>query len=173
MYCSYCAGVLDPSQAVCPKCGRAVEAAPVAVPVAVPMIAAAAPAGERPSSVRLAALLLLIALGISMLSVAGYVLRPGVYSRLPASYIARTIGFLGLEIVLLVCIWQRQAWARIGLALALVWAIGNLSITILRIGGSVAFASTFLVSILVAGLRVWALYLLFRPESNGWYRNKN
>jgi hypothetical protein len=168
MYCSYCAGVLDPSQAVCPKCGRPVPAA--TAPVAVPIIATAAPTGERPSIVRVAALLLLIALGMSMLSVAGYMLRPGVFSRLPASYFARSIGFQVLEIVLLVCIWQRQAWARIGLALALVWAIGNLLITILRVGGSVAFASTFLVSILVAGLRVWALYLLFKPESNRWYR---
>jgi hypothetical protein len=156
MYCSYCAGVLDPSQAVCPKCGRPVPAAPVA---------AAAP-NERPSSVNLAALLLLIALGLSLLSTASIFLNPRMYNHLPVSFFARTIGFLVLEIVLLVCIWQRQAWARI--ALVLVWGIGNLLMSILRIGASFAFVS-LAVPILVDGLRVGAVYLLFRPNSNAWY----
>ena len=156
MYCSYCAGVLDPSQSVCAKCGR-------------PVPAATAPANERPSSVSLAALLLVIALGFSMLSTASIFLTPSLISRLPASFYARTIGFLVLEIVFLVCIWQRQAWARVGLVLVLVWGIGNLMMSMLRIGASFAFVS-LAVPILVDGLRLAALSLLFRPASNAWYR---
>ena len=164
MYCSYCAGVLDPSQTVCPKCGRPV---PVSAPAATP-IAAASP-NERPSSVSLAALLLVIALGISLLSTASILVNPSLISRLPASFYARTIGFLVLEIVLLVCIWQRQSWARIGLALVVVWGIGNLMMSMLRMGASYPFWNLF-VPILLDGMRVWAVYLLFRPASNAWYR---
>jgi hypothetical protein len=69
----------------------------------------------------------------------------------------------------LVCIWQRQAWARIALILVLVWGIGNLMMGMLRIGASYPFMNLF-VPILVDGLRVGAVYLLFRPASNAWYR---
>jgi len=160
MYCSYCAGVLDPSQAVCPKCGRPAPVAAVAAP------------DERPSSVRLAALLLVIALGISLLSTTSLLLNPGLIGRLPAWFYARTIGFLVLEIVLLVCIWQRQGWARIGLALVLVWGIGSLMMSMLRMGASYPFVNLF-VPILVDGLRIGAVYLLFKPASNAWYRKQN
>jgi hypothetical protein len=113
---------------------------------------------------------LLIALGISMLSTASIFLNPRMYNHLPVSFFARTIGFLVLEIVLLVCLWQRQAWARIALVLVLVlvWGIGNLLMSMLRIGASFAFLS-LAVPILVDGLRVGAVYLLFRPNSNAWY----
>ena len=157
MYCSYCAGVLDPTQPYCPKCGRPVPTA------------AAAATNERPSSVNLAALLLALALGISLLSTAGIFFTPSLISRLPAMFYATTIGFLILEIVLLICIWQRQGWARIALALVLVWGIGNLMMSMLRMGASYPFW-TLLTPILVDGLRVGAVYLLFRPASNAWYR---
>jgi hypothetical protein len=168
MYCSYCAGLLDPSQSVCPKCGRPVPAAAPVV-AAPPVTAVAAAPNERPQSVSLAALLLVIALGFSVMSTASILLNPSLISRLPASFYARTIGFLVLGIVLLVCIWQRQAWARIALILVLVWGIGNLLVSMLRIGSSYPFMNLF-VPILVDGLRVAAVYLLFRPASNAWFR---
>jgi hypothetical protein len=153
-YCSYCAGVLDPGQPVCPKCGRPVEAAPAPAPPAV--------VNERPKSVRLAVILLLISSGISLLSFGVLFRVPSLLTRFPASF------FFGL--VFVIGIWQRQAWARIATVLLLVWGIANLLISILRIGGSVAFASSLFVPLLVNGLRVWAVYLLFKPESNTWLR---
>ena len=152
MYCSYCAGVLDPTQPVCPKCGRPVEAAPAPAPPAV--------VNDKERS--LAVILLLISSGISLLSFGVLFRVPGLLTRFPASF------FFGL--VFVIGIWQRQAWARIATVLLLVWGIANLLISIPRIGGSVAFAPSLFVPILVDVLRVCAVYLLFKPESNAWYR---
>ena len=154
MYCSYCAGVLDPGQTICPRCGR--------------QAGATALVNERPSSVRLAAILLLIAWGLGLLSFGILFQSASLTSRLPAFYFLRTAGFSVLGFMLIVCIWMRQAWARIGMVLFAGWGILNLLITIQRIPGS-AMAGLAM-PLLVAALRLGGIYFLFRPDSNAWFR---
>ncbi len=156
MYCSYCAATLETGQAMCPRCGR--ETGAVA-------------GEERPGSVRVAALLLLIAWGIGLLSLSGLFVQPGLIARLPAYFFARTIALAILWIVLTILIWNRQGWARIGMALVLVWGIGNLTVQPAPHSiGSVAIAISLAVPVVVDGLRICAVYLLTKPESNQWYR---
>jgi Na+/proline symporter len=154
MYCSFCAANLEPGQAMCPRCGR--ETGAVA-------------GEERPGSVRVAALLLLIAWGIGLLSLSGLFVQPGLIARLPAYFFARTIALAILWIVLTILIWNRQGWARIGIVLVLVWSIGTLLFNLLRMPGGVAMAVSLAVPVVVDVLRICAVYLLTKPESNKWY----
>lgn len=156
MYCSYCAAVLVPGQAACPKCGRAMEAA--------------AAGGSRPSSVRVATILLLVSEALVFLMFASLTASPGMISRLPGLFLLRTFGFFVIAIVLIVCLWQRQGWARIAMALFVLWGVANLAISIMWTSRSVGIAPSFLVAGLADVLRLCALYLLFKPESNAWYR---
>jgi hypothetical protein len=75
-----------------------------------------------------------------------------------------------LWIVLMICVWQRQAWARIAIALLLFWGITNLMTTGLRMGGSMASAASLAFPLLIAIMRACAVYLLFRPDSNAWFK---
>jgi hypothetical protein len=154
MYCSYCAANLETGQAMCPRCGRETGAV----------------AGDRPSSVRVAALLLLIAWGIGLLSLSGLFVQPGLIARLPAYFFARTITLAILWIVLTILIWNRQGWARIGIVLVLVWNIGTLLFNILHMRDLAAIAISLAVPVVVDVLRICAIYLLTKPESNAWYR---
>ncbi len=160
-YCSYCAAALDPAQAMCTRCGRAVAAEPAPVPVPV--------VNKMPSSVQLGTGLLVASLVISLFSLAGLLMMAGM-GRLPVAFFLRTLGLWILEIVLIVCIWQRQAWARIAIALLLAWSICNLMLTVLRVGGSIGLISNLVVPFLVDAARLCAVYLLFRPTSNAWFK---
>jgi hypothetical protein len=133
-----------------------VAGAPVAIPVA---------AGDRPSGVRLAAVLLLISCLISLMSLASLLMMPNLFSR--GFVLIRSVGIWGLWVVLTVLIWQRQGWARFAILLLLAWAIGNMAITGMRIHG-VLFALAF--PLLMAGLRAGAAFLLFQPESSAWFK---
>jgi hypothetical protein len=72
--------------------------------------------------------------------------------------------------VLPICIWARQNWARFAVVVFLVWAIGNLSFTILRYAGSSAISLTLAIPLLTDAIRVWAAVLLFKPESTAWFK---
>jgi hypothetical protein len=157
-YCSYCAAILDPAQPVCARCGRP-------APTAAPPASAAVTVNERPSSIRVAAILLLISCLISMLSLAPALLR------LPPMFLVRTVTLLAAWIVLTILIWQRQAWARIAILVLIVWAVGNLLITSLRIGESGTLAFSLAFPLLIDALRIAAAYLLFKPESSTWFKS--
>jgi hypothetical protein len=162
-YCSYCAAVLDPGQPVCARCGR-----PAAVAAATP--SAPAVAEKRPSSVRLATILLLIAWGANFLSLAGFLVNPSVFTRMSVLVPLRMVGLSLLWMVLPICIWARQNWARFAVVVFLVWAIGNLAFTIYRYAGSSTIALTLAMPLLTDALRVWAAVLLFKPESTAWFK---
>jgi hypothetical protein len=159
MYCSYCAGVLEPGQTICPRCGRQVGATPALV-------------SERPSSVRLAAILLLISWGLGLLSFAILFQSASLITHLPVYYFARTAGFSVLGIVLIVCIWLRQAWARIGMVLFVGWGILTLLIAIQRVPGSSTAMAGLAFPLLVAALRLGGIYFLFKPDSNAWFSKR-
>jgi hypothetical protein len=142
---------------MCPRCGRETGAV--------------AGAESRPGSVRVAAILLLIAWGIGLLSLSGLFVQPGLIARLPEYFFVRTFALAILWLVLTILIWNRQGWTRIGIVLVLVWSIGTLLLNLLRIHGSMTLAISFAVPVVVDGLRICAVYLLSKPESNQWYRN--
>jgi hypothetical protein len=80
-YCSHCAAVLDPSLAMCARCGRPTQ----------PAIAA-----EPPSSVRVAILLLLVSWGIPLLMLARAMVLYGPRIGIMAQSIAGAVLWLVL-----------------------------------------------------------------------------
>jgi hypothetical protein len=120
--------------------------------------------------VRIAGILLLISCVISLLSLAATLLTSGMVSRMPAQFLVRPIAFAILWIVLTILVWQRQAWARIAILLILAWSIANLLFSMLRIGGALTLVFSLAFALLVDALRAGAAYLLFKPDSNTWYK---
>jgi uncharacterized paraquat-inducible protein A len=144
---------------MCPRCGRQVGATPALV-------------NERPSSVRLAAILLLISWGLGLLSFSILFQSASLTARLPAFYFLRTAGFSVIGIVLIVCIWLRQVWARIAMVLFVGWGILTLLIAMQRISGSAMAMAGLAVPLLVAALRLGGIYFLFKPDSNAWFSKR-
>ncbi len=150
MYCSYCAAVLEPNQALCPRCGRS-----TGTPTA----------DARPPTVLAAVLLLLISWIVGLMSFAAILFRIG----LRFSFI-QTIFFSIVWLALIVALWQRQGWARIAVVLLIAWSLVNLAITFIRITGingpmwgmSIAAGENI--------LRIVAVVLLFGPQSNAWFK---
>ena len=161
-YCPNCAAVLDPTQKFCARCG---QPSTIFVSTAPPLQAAAE---GRPSSVKIGTGLALLAMVIGLFSYYRLVLNPTMYSRLPFSFFLRFFGFLGVDIVLIICLWKRQAWARIGLALIIAWAIYNLTTGFIRYGSRdpISYAFPHFLEL----LRIAGLVFLFKPESNAWYK---
>jgi len=155
-YCSYCAAVLDAGQPVCSRCGRPAPTAPA--PATMP---AQVVVGTRSSNVRIATILLLISCVISLFSLAGTFLM----GRLPAVFLFRTVGLWVVWVVLTILVWQRQSWARIAIALLIAWSVANLLISILRVGTSVGLLFSLGLTVVIVGLRVCAVYLLFKKDS--------
>jgi len=162
-YCSYCAAVLDPTQTMCARCGHAAPIAPIPpaapIPVAVPVIVDA-----RPSAVTVASALLLLSCLISLMSLASMLIMP---SRIPSVFLARSGGLWILWVVLTILVWQRQSWARIAILVLLAWSLVNLMLTGLRLSAAI-FA--LLVPLLIDALRIGAAFLLFKQESNAWFK---
>lgn len=82
-------------------------------------------------------------------------------------FLVRSIGFLVLWIVLTTLVWQRQTWARIAIVLLVAWSLGNLMLTGLHVSLAV-FALA--VPLLIDTMRIVAALLLFRPQSNAWFK---
>ncbi len=162
-YCPNCAAVLDPAQKFCSRCGQPSGVAPIAVTPAVP-----AANGTFPTSVRMAIVILLICCAISIFSVANFLLK---YHRFSTSqYLVRSIGFDVLWIMFVIGLWQRQNWARFAVLALVAWGVGNLAFSMIRLSSSSLAIFTFALPILVAVLHVLAGYLLFRPDSNAWFK---
>jgi hypothetical protein len=101
------------------------------------------------------------------MSLASIFVMPNMLSRMPAILLGRTIGLWILWIVLTILVWQRQAWARIAILLLLAWSLMNLMLTGLRFSTAI-FA--LVVPLLIDALRIAAAFLLFKPESNAWFK---
>jgi hypothetical protein len=154
-YCSFCAAPLEANQTMCNRCGRSPEAV--------------ASAG-RPGSVTTAGILLTVAFVLGILSLGGLLLRPGIIPLLPMTYWIRTIGVSALWIVVLLCYWQRQGWARIGIVLLTLWAVGNLMLALTRNLSLAALSFSLAFALLLAILRIGAVVLMFTPASNAWFK---
>ena len=165
-YCSYCAAVLDPGTTTCARCGHGAPAAPI--PAAIPL-----PPGvpfavnARPSAVTIAFVLLLISCLISLMSLASIFMMSSVVAHISALLLGRTVGIWILWIVLTILVWQRQGWARIAILLLLAWSLVNLMLTGLRFSAAIF---SLLVPLLNDALRIGAAILLFKQESNAWFK---
>ena len=163
MFCPHCATPLDPAQQFCPTCGRAV-AAP-SPPVSQP--AAAAPSA-RPDSVRQAATLLFVSVGLSFLgTLYSFAFGMGRSVSLPMLF-TPLIPILWLVFAIFVL--QRQNWARIGIVILLVWSATLVVNTVLILSRGRVYGSLALPWIGFF-LRLAACYLLFTPASNAWFNS--
>jgi len=150
-YCPNCAAVLDPSQKFCSLCGQPSAATPLAPQ-------------RCPSSVQIAIVLLLITCAISLVSIANLLLtHPTAASPI---FLTRSIGLTTLMILLVIALWQRQGWARIAILVLIVWGLGTLIFSMIRVPA----LWTLAIPIATAALRLCAVYLFFRPESNAWFK---
>lgn len=117
---------------------------------------------------RVAIVILLICCAISIVSVANFVLK---YHRAGTSqYLVRSIGFDVLWILFVVGLWQRQNWARFAVLVLVAWGLGNLALSMIRLSSSTFAVFAFAIPIVVAGLHLLAAYLIFRPDSNAWFK---
>jgi hypothetical protein len=161
-YCSYCAAVLDPNLPICPQCGRPSQQAPVQ-----PAALAPAAVSVRPESVWLGGALYLVSSALSLLTLFAILAR---YHNIAWGFVLiRSFGLIALGVLLVICIWRRQNWARIVLSILITYSTCTLvySFTVMR---SRSLPWSFYVAVGEAGLRLFAAYLLFKPESNAWFK---
>jgi hypothetical protein len=163
-YCANCAAVLDPAQRFCSSCGQPSGTPAVVVSMPAPPITG----DRRPSSVAIAIAILLLTSVFNLMSTANIFLTYRYRALATPVFLMRTVGLTILLILFIVGLWQRQGWARYMVLLFLVWGIGTLGYNVIRTGGNLAMFA-FAIPIAVALLRVFAIYLLFRPESNAWF----
>jgi hypothetical protein len=162
-YCSYCAAALEVGQPVCSRCGRP---APVAAPVA-----AAPPttSAERPSSIRLAVILLLISCVVSVLSLAVSLFQISGSVGFAATFLMRSVVILILWIVFSIALWHRQNWARFGVLALVVYTVGNVVTTAVRFPAS-AMNISFVMILVMLAIRLGAVILMFKTESSAWLK---
>lgn len=162
-YCSYCAAAIDPSQVFCPRCGRP-------VPVAPSPVAAAVSSETRPVSVSIAVLLLAICWVVGMLvfavSMAMYPARAGV----PVLVLFLTAVLSLLWITCMICLWQRQGWARFVVVALILWNLGSIALTLTRLSGTNLVMWSLATPAMEAIVRVVAAVMLFQPQSSAWFK---
>lgn len=86
---------------------------------------------DRPSTVTLAQILLVVSVAESILTFVLILLRHDATSHLPAVTWAQNIGFWIAWIALVVLLGRRQSWARIGVLALLAWNIRNFTLILL------------------------------------------
>lgn len=164
-YCPNCAALLDPAQKFCSRCGQPSAVASVAAPIAVPQSVAG---DQSPVSVRIAIAIFLISCAVGIVSVINIVLN---YPRAATpTYLTRSIGFDILWILFVLGLWQRQNWARFAILVFIAWGLGTLGLSMMRVVSSGGAAFGFAIPLSMAAARLVAAYLMFRPESNAWFK---
>lgn len=142
---------------MCSRCGRPTGA--VAIPAATLM------EGVRPGSVTAATAILLLTWVFGLVSLATVIMRLGARISLTQSVL-----FSLLWILIIIMIWQRQNWARIAALVLLLVNIATLAFTLVRIAGSNVAWLGFAFPVGIDLLRIFAVYLLFRPQSTAWFK---
>ncbi|HTB15165.1 MAG TPA: hypothetical protein VK752_26520 [Bryobacteraceae bacterium] len=131
------------------------------------MPAQPAPSGRMPSSVQIAIVLLLVTCAISLFSTATVYFTHRV-AAMPM-YLTRSLGLNLLMILFIAGLWQRQGWARIVILLYIAWTIGTMALSMTRVRSD-AVLWAFAVPVAILLVRLCAGFLLFRPQSNTWFR---
>ncbi len=165
MFCPHCASLIEPTQQFCPTCGRPVAAQSPPVPQS-----AAVASSARPDSVSQAATLLFVSVGLSLLGTLYSFFFVGFNRLLSAPTFFLTPFLVILWVVFTIFILQRKNWARIGIAILLLWSATLVMSTVLILSHGARFSSLALPWIVFL-LRIAACYLLFTPASNAWFNS--
>ena len=161
MFCPACATAVEPGLAACPSCGEPLPVIRAVVPAVIE---------SPPAAVRTAIKLLWVAVGIGLFTLAISLIT--VASRLPS------VPLFLAPILLLTVVWvlavvftaRRSNMARILVFLLVAYSAFNL---LIRFRLFVVQANPgALIAFLELGLRIYAVYLLLRPESNQWFAAK-
>jgi len=77
---------------------------------------------------------------------------------------------LAVWVVLIFMTLQGKNWARIGVAILIAWSAITLLTSLRFLGRPGLHYGTFGLPWLTFALRIYAGYLLFKPESTAWFR---
>jgi hypothetical protein len=159
MFCPACATAIEPGLAACPSCGEPLPVIRGAVPAAV--------IGSPPAAVRTAIKVLWAAVGIGLFTLAVTVITlASRVSNLPR-LLAPSLLIAAVWVLAIVFTARRTNIARILVFLLVAYSAFNL---LIRLRLFVVQANPgALVAFLELGLRIYAVYLLLRPESNQWF----
>jgi hypothetical protein len=149
-FCPNCGTATVAGQTACAACGRAVSAP-----------------GTRPTSVVIATGILALTMAFSSFGLAVTFVRMGVARMMAYPMLWISPLLLALLVVAVVSIWTRHGWGRILLLLILAWSFSALVSTLLKVG-LVAGPTP----LLLLALRLVAVWLLFRKESNEWFGSR-
>jgi hypothetical protein len=165
VFCPTCATPLDPALKFCPKCGQPAPVVSTPQSVAQPLPAAI----SRPAGVKLAGNLLFAAIALNFL---GTIYAYTIVARSSLPMVGRFVPsalILVIWIVVILQMLEGKSWARIGVMVGIVWSAVVVLTTLRFLRYGVQFGTLGLSWISFA-LRLYAGYLLFRPENNAWFR---
>jgi hypothetical protein len=156
MFCPACAASVEEGMVSCPKCGEPM----VALPAPTRMIQALS---GKPSAVRQAGILLWITVGLGLFSTISFGARFG-FGNLDIRFFLELLVWLVAVVLTL----RRSNPARVVLLVLVAYSVFNTLRNASAYFVHMEFSSAmWLVEVAV---RLWASYLLLRPESNAWFR---
>ena len=163
MFCPACATAVESGQANCPNCGELLPTFGPAQTAQLPAIQA------MPAAVRQAGVLLWVSVGISVVTFTISLIF--IWGRVsPGAFAAPILLFMALWILGITFAMRRSNPARILIFLLVAYSAFNI---LIRFRSYVAHANPgALVSVLELALRMYAVYLLLRPESSAWFAGK-
>ena len=124
---------------------------------------------SRPAGVKLAGNLLFAAIALNFL---GTIYAYAIVARSSLPMVGRFVPsalILVIWIVVILQMLEGKSWARIGVMVGIVWSAVVVLTTLRFLRYGVQFGTLGLSWISFA-LRLYAGYLLFRPENNAWFR---
>jgi len=132
---------------------------------------------QTPAQVKLAGMLLLAAMGVSLMMTLYNMFRYYRYASYGFTVTGQSLFFAVLWGVLVACIWKGQNWARIGAAVLLGYSVLMLLFGFSRMlsfgrYGSTAIMTSSAISLAFAAVRGYAVFLLFQPEPNAFFNRK-
>lgn len=160
MFCPACATAVEPGLAACPSCG---EPLPVRGAVSTAI-------GSAPAVVRTAIKLLWTAVGIGLFTLTVSLIT--VAGRVPSLplFLAPILLVTVVWVLAILFIARRSNISRILVFLLVAYSAFTL---LIRLRLFIVQANPgALVALLELGLRIYAVYLLLRPESNQWFTTK-
>ncbi|HVO96993.1 MAG TPA: hypothetical protein VMT15_02960 [Bryobacteraceae bacterium] len=111
----------------------------------------------------MAAILLLISMANAPVSMALVFAR--LQTSVPMVFFAQSAVILMLWLALILLLWQRRGWARIGVLIMIFWTIISIALSVTRIGATI----NLLVPLASLALRMFAVTLLYNVESARWF----